>query len=812
MIKYIFWAFCYIFYISKIYSQQVFVYGKINDSNQNGLNGATVVLYKSISKEILKSTFSDSLGNFELTFLPTDSISLNISYIGFADFSQMLDLTKVINSKISLGTIQLLEKSEKINEVIISSQKQFVTRKLDRIIIIPDALISNSGQNLLNVLEKSPGIILNINGNITYKGKSNFQVFINDKPSYLSGVELQNLLKSTPSSIIERIEFLNNPPAKYDAAGNSGIINIVMKKENKKGMSGGINLSFGKGKHNRSNNSINFSFLKNKFSFSTLIGYTINNSQQDLTIRRYYFDDFGQKTASFIQSSIIKPKNHGLNSRVNFDYQLDKKTAIGVALSGTSNQSERNSNNITDVTNGSGDIEKKVFAQIPMNIQFKNLGFNFNISRKLSAQRELSFNYDNLYYHTDIEQSINNEITNLINPALSNTTVLYSLLPSKIIIQSLKSDYTQNLSKDEKLEAGIKLSWIRTENIADFYDIVNGTKIPNYTFTNSFNYNENVNAAYINYSKSYANLSCQIGLRAENTIINGFQFGNPNSNDSTFKRNYTNLFPTLFLQYNLDTLGKHILGFTFGRRIDRPAYKDMNPFTYPLDNFTLYGGNPFLRPTFSYNTELTFTLNNNWSFALGYSYIKDVINETNEQKGTVWYSRPGNFDEQTEIGLSANGSLSILPNWKLQVNGSFNNVSFKSKIYDESLDAKRWYAVVSPTNIIVFKHDWIAEVSASYQSKILSGQFTIDPIWNVRMGVSKKLLKQKASVKLNVSDVFYTNQIAGEIKNITNAKASWFSYLDTRVITLSFAYQFNKGERINTWKSGSVDSEKSRVK
>lgn len=812
MIKKVFWTLSFIFFISKIFSQQLFVIGKIQDSNQNGLNGATVVLYKSISKEIIKSTFSDSLGNFELAILPTDSISLNISYIGFNDFSQMLDFSKVNNSKISLGSIQLLEKSEKINEVTISSQKQFVTRKLDKVIIIPDALISNSGQNLFNVLEKSPSIQLDMNGNITYKGKSNFQVFINDKPSYLSGVELQNLLKTTPSSIIERIEFLNNPPAKYDAAGNSGIINIIMKKENKKGLSGGINLSLGKGKHTRSNNSINFSFLKNKFSFSTSIGYTVNNSQQDLTIRRYYFDDFGQKTASFIQSSIIKPKNQGLNSRLNIDYQLDKKTSIGTTLSGTSNHSERNSNNISDVTNGSGVLEKNVYAQIPMNILFNNLGVNFNISRKLTQQKELSFNYDNLNYHTDIEQSINNKITNLINPALSTSSVLNSELPSKIKIQSIKTDFTHNLSKEEKLEAGVKISWIRTENIADFYDVVNGSKIPNYTFTNSFNYNENVNAAYINYSKSYAKLSCQIGLRAENTIIQGIQFGNPNTNDSTFNRNYTNLFPTLFLQYNLDTIGKHILGFTFGRRIDRPAYKDMNPFTYPLDNFTLYGGNPFLRPTFSYNTEFSYTFNNNWSFALGYSYIKDVINETNEQKGTVWYSRPGNFNEQTEIGLSVNGSFSILPNWKLQINGSLNNAAFKSKIYNEVLDANRWYTAISPINSFILKHDWSAEVSASYQSKILSGQFTIDPIWNVRMGVSKKILKKKASIKLNVSDVFYTNQVAGEIKNITNASANWFSYLDTRVITLSFAYQFSKGERIKTSKSGSVDSEKSRVK
>lgn len=163
------------------------------------------------------------------------------------------------------------------------------------------------------------------------------------------------------------------------------------------------------------------------------------------------------------------------------------------------------------------------------------------------------------------------------------------------------------MQKGAKFEAGIKVSFVSTDNRADFFDVVSNTSVPNYTFSNRFQYNKNVNAAYVNYARDRKKISVQAGLRMENTNIKGYQFGSPTVKDSNFIRNYTKLFPTLYIAYRADSAQKHQFGFSFGRRINRPNYQDMNPFTYPLDLFTFYGGNPFLQPTFSYNFEISHT-------------------------------------------------------------------------------------------------------------------------------------------------------------------------------------------------------------
>jgi iron complex outermembrane recepter protein len=288
--------------------------------------------------------------------------------------------------------------------------------------------------------------------------------------------------------------------------------------------------------------------------------------------------------------------------------------------------------------------------------------------------------------------------------------------------------------------------------------------------------------------------------------------GNVLVKDSSFTRNYSDFFPTFYLLYKLDTTSKHQLGFSVGRRINRPNYKDMNPFTYPIDRYTYYGGNPFLKPTFSYNFQLSHTYNNYLTTAFEYNYAADDISETNEQRGNIYYSRPGNFATQIVYGLSVNGTFPVTKWWTLQLYTSVLNNTYKSPVYTETLDESKVYWVCAPTNQFVINKMWSAELSGNYQSTVLSGQFLVQPIGSIRAGISRKILKEKGTLKLNVNDIFYTNQVEGAIRNIANAKAGWFSYLDTRVATLSFSYRFSKGQNLGVRKSGASESEQKRVK
>lgn len=786
--------------------------GLVKSDKNEAIVGATVILLKGQKENILKSSFTDVDGKFEFESLKYDTLTLAISYVGMDKYTSAKIILNAQNSSIDLGTITLKTNATELQEVAVKAQKAFVVQKIDRTVVNPEALISNAGVTSLEVLEKAPGVSVDVNGNISLRGKGGVVVFVDDKPTYLSAADLANYLRTIPSSSIESIEIMTNPPAKYDAAGNSGVINIRLKKNIARGMNGGLNLSYGQGRFMRTNNSFNFNYRINKFNFFTNASVNQNNSYQDLTITRKYFTPEGQLSSTFIQNSYIRPSNGSRNLRLGLDYYVTKKTTLGLALSGFINPSSRNVKNTATIRNGQNEITGLVDAYNPMDILFKNGSVNLNMTHQFDTKgREISVNLDNIVYKSTIEQGLEN---NNLNPdgSLLNRSILESNLPSDISIRAAKIDYINPLTKGGRIEAGAKTSFVNTGNIADFYDVVDNKREPNYTFSNNFQYKENINAAYLNYSRDFKKVSIQAGLRLENTNIVGNQLGNVVVKDSSFKRNYTNFFPTFYAQYRVDTASKHVLGFSVGRRIDRPNYKDMNPFTYPMDRFTYYGGNPFLQPTFSYNAELSYTYKSFLTTTLQYSEANNVISETNEQRGNIYYSRPGNFAKQVSYGVEINGTFHVRKWWTIQLYTAYLNNRFKSPIYTETLDDSRWYWVVVPTNQFIINKKWSAELAGSYQTKLLSGQFLVIPIGSIRAGVSTKIMKDKGTLKLNVNDIFYTNQVGGDIRNIKNASASWFSYLDTRVITISFSYRFNKGQNLKVRQNGGSESEQRRVK
>ncbi|WP_259016034.1 TonB-dependent receptor [Emticicia fluvialis] len=786
--------------------------GTVKTSKNEAIVGATVMLSKFPKGVIVKSTFTDADGKFEFEKLRYDSLEISVSFVGMAKFVSDKIILSGQSPTLDLGTITLADSDNQLQEVAITAQKAFVVQKIDRTVVNPDALISNAGVTSLEVLEKAPGVMVDVNGNISLRGKSGVVVFVDDKPTYLSAADLANFLRTIPSSTIESIEIMPNPPAKYDAAGNSGVINIRLKKNVAKGMNGGLNLSYGQGQNLRTNNSFNFNYRINQFNFFSNLSVNQNNTYQDLTITRKYFTDAGQLSSTFVQNSYIRPSNGSRNLRIGTDYYVTKKTTLGIALSGFINPSSRNVKNTAVIRDGQGSITGLVDAYNPMDILFKNGSINLNMTHQLNSKgRELSANVDNIVYKSSIEQVLEN--SNL-NPdgSLAGKTILASNLPSDISIRVLKVDYLHPLTKGGRVETGAKTSFVKTGNIADFYDVADGQQQPNYTFSNNFQYKENINAVYANYSRDFKKISVQLGLRVENTNITGNQLGNIVVKDSSFKRNYTNLFPTFYTQYRLDSASKHVVGLSIGRRIDRPNYKDMNPFTYPMDRFTYYGGNPFLQPTFSYNFELSYTYNSFVTATLQYSKIENVISETNEQRGNIYYSRPGNFAKQVSYGIELNGSYPVTKWWTVQLYTAYLNNTFEGPIYTETLNESRWFWVAVPTNQFTINKKWSAELAGSYQTKVLSGQFLVIPIGSVRAGVSTKIMKDKGTLKLNINDVFYTNQVGGDIRNIKNAAASWFSYLDTRVVTLSFSFRFNKGQNLKLRQSGGSESEQKRVK
>jgi iron complex outermembrane recepter protein len=784
--------------------------GRVLSNENEALSGATILMIGATSDETLKATFTDKEGKYEFDNLKIKSFRISVQFVGFQkNVSNVIILSE---NNLVIPDILLERVTDELKEVTITAQKAFVTQKADRIIVNPDALVSSAGLTVFEVLERSPSIKIDFNDNISIRGKSGVMVLIDDKPTYLSNEELANYLKSIPASSIDRLEIMNNPPAMYDAAGNAGIISIKMKKNITKGLDGGVNLSFGKGEFTRTNNSFNFNYRIQKWNIFTAISTGRNDTYQDLTIKRTYFTPTNQLSSVFEQNSYITPSRKNNSLKLGVDYYVTPKTTIGIVWNGFNNPSEKNTINNATILDQNQNIINTIQSDNTTQVNFTNGSFNVNMSHKLNdVGKEISINLDHINYNSDINQNLANN-SYLPNGNLIESSLLNSSLPSDINIKSAKIDLNGSSYKGIKIDTGAKSSWVKTKNVANFFDVISGNKIPNYEFSNDFTYKENINSLYVNFSKDYKKISIQAGLRLENTNVDGNQAGNPVVKDSTFSIKYTNLFPTLYIQYRADTIQKHVIGLSLGRRIERPDYKDLNPFTYPIDRFTFYGGNPYIQPTFTYNIDVSHTYKNNFTTTLQYSYTKNVIFETNEQRGNIYYSRPGNFAKQIFYGISINGSFKINNWWNLQLYSEFMNNVFQSQVYTETLDDSKWYFAIVPTNQFTISKKWSAELSGQYQTKVLTGQFMVEPIGTVRAGLSKKILKDKGSLKLNISDVFYTNQVQGQIRNIANASASWLSYTDSRVVTLSFSYRFSKGENLELRDFGASETEKNRVK
>ncbi len=798
---------CNLLFVIALRSQEIItLHGVVKDNMDQPLEGAVISLLRFSDSTLVKAAISEPNGSFEVATQEQGPFQAMVQMFGYSLYTtgKLDDLSSFLN-------VKLIPQSVLGAETVVVGRIPFAEKKIDRMVINPDALISNAGLTALEVLEKSPGVQVDLEGNIKLRGQSGVMVMIDDRPTYLSSSDLASYLRSLPASAIGRIEIMTTPPAKYDAEGNAGVINIVMKRTKVNGLSGGVNVGYSQGYYWRSNDSFNLDYRINKLNFFSNFSYGNNGSYQDLTIRRQYFTD-GSVHSGFIQRTRIKKRNEGWQGKAGLDYYMNEHSTVGFSVSGFTNSNTESTHNLAEISDSLSSLTGKVNAFVQMTQKMGSITANINYTWKIDTLgQEISMNADYSNFNSSMDQSLLNKIYTPADELLFSTN-LVSNLPSSIDIATAKIDYSHPFRNHSRFDAGAKTSRIHTENFANFFDESNGVYSPNYDFTNTFFYDEQIQAGYVNYSGEKKLFAYQAGLRYENTVMQGVQKGNAIQPDSTFKRNYGNFFPTIYLNQKLDSLGKHVIGLSAGRRINRPNYQDMNPFTYPMDRFTLYSGNPFLQPTFSYFSELSYLNNNNYNFTLYIGTNKNEINETIEQTNGIFYSRPGNIGTSSYLGVSASGAYDIAKWWTIQFYTEYMYTSYSGSIYNQKLNNHGAFFFVNPINMFTLSDKLSFELSGNYQTKNYSAQFVLIPVWSVRAGISYKMMNNKATLRINLNDALYTYQPGGNILSLNESTASWKSYFDTRVIGISFGYKFTKGKVLAARDSGSSDTELERVK
>jgi len=620
-------------------------------------------------------------------------------------------------------------------------------------------------------------------------------IMIDGKPTYLSSTDLANLLKNMPASQLEQIEIMTNPSAKYDAAGNSGIINIKTKKGRASGFNGsimaGITTSFFKAGDAlyvtpKSQNSINFNYRKNKFNFFGNYNPNVYNGRGNLNIERRFFDDNGNIAGYSDIATRFKFGNNNHSLKVGVDFFADKKNTFGVVASGFMFNGHPTPVTVNTLSDANHEETSSMVSLTENKIDFNNFSGNFNYRHVFdTAGTELTVDLDYIGYRNTSDMLLTTEFYDNMHQQSSDPLLLKGHLPSDINIYSIKSDYTHPF-KGGRVEAGIKSSYVKNNNIVD-YQRLNADKWVPDSRSNQFIYDENINAAYVTVNKQLKKWTLQGGLRVENTIAKGYQV----TNDSTFKRNFTDLFPNAYITYTINQ--KNSLTLSYGRRITRPNYQDLNPFTYFLDSLSYRQGNPYLLPQFTNNVELTHTFNGKIITTLNYNNTTDVISQIFKQNSQtkIVYFTADNVAKFINMGISITAPVTITKWWNTNFFTNIYNNHYKGIYNAEPLDISYTSFMVNITNTFTIKQGFSLELSGFYRGKGVD-QLTINqPIYQMSIGGQKNILKNKATVRLNIRDPFAWQEYRG-VTDYGNIYAKIHNKFDARQVTATFTYRFGK--------------------
>ncbi|MBB6003626.1 outer membrane beta-barrel protein [Arcicella rosea] len=823
--KTIFYAILTVFSLANIKAQaQGKISGQITDDKSKIVEFATVTLLNAKDSSLVKGALGDVNGTFEFEKVNYGTYIVNISQLGYKKYYTPKFILSAETPNIKLTKLVLAEASNELGEVQVTAKKPFIEQQIDKTIVNVENSIVSAGNTAIEVLEKSPGVTVDKDGNISLKGKQNVMVMLDGKPTYMSAGDLANMLRNMQASQLDKIEIMTNPPAKYDAAGNAGVINIRLKKNQNTGLNGSANIGLGYGFYKslpKESAGLNLNYRNGKVNLFGNFSANDRQSFQIQSINRKFFEN-GKVISGFDQVGNNDRRNSSFSYKMGADYFIDKKNTIGFLFNGMNGNWNEDLNNETLIKNSQAQLDTTSRTLGSIRNNWGNYSTNLNFKHIIdSTGREITTDLDYARYDANNSMKYRTskyDIQNILREKRNED----GLTGSKINIYSFKTDLVYPINKTSKFEAGLKTSYVHSGNDMRFDFLVGDANTPvnDPNRTRDFVYKENINAGYVNYSKEFKKLSVQLGLRVENTNGQGSLLGK-----ELLKRNYTNLFPSVFFRQKLSK--DHQLGYSFSRRIDRPSYEDLNPFLFFLDPYTYSRGNELLQPQYTNAFEVSHTFKDAITTTVNFSRTNGIMTEILEQNNTLKTTNVTkiNIGYVENLGISFSVPVPITKWWFSNTYLNLYNNHYvgdipKTIINSEGtstttlqpLDARATTYQVNMTHQFTLPKKYSLELSGWYQSPFVEGQLAGRPMGALSFGIQKKLMKDKATLKLNVNDVFWTNQFRGSfIFNDIDVQVN--SKWESRVIRLNFSYRFgnSKVAAARQRKTG-LEDEKGRVK
>jgi len=779
----------------------------LNAENNQPVEYANIVLFRAKDSTMVSGTITDTKGYFTMDKLPFGKFYATINFIGFG--TQKVEGI-ILNPKApeySLGTVKFKPQAVKISEVTVTSEKKMLDYNLDKKVINVSENIATIGGTAVDIMQNIPSVTVDIDGNVTLRGSSNVTILVDGRPSGLTSLD------QIPASMIEKVEIVTNPSAKYDPDGMSGIINIVLKKKRTLGYYGMASANIGTG--NKYNGSVNLNYRQNKLNL--FVNYDVRSFAMEgysKTNRTSFLND----TASFLfQNQDFNRKGNFQNIKLGSDYFINSKNTLSASI--LYNTRAFISREQTSYFNKNYTYNLIDYYDNKSKSKNNNDGLEYSLNYKKTFDKpQQEWTTDLFYSNSNGENNINanQQLYNIDSTLANNTPSLKKTLTDAINQNiTLQSDYVQPIGDGGRLETGYKYSYKNNDlNYSmDYYDYTTSDWLLDTISSNHYLYNEQIQAAYLIYSNTLKGFQYQVGLRGEYAQT----ISNQKTSNFKYTNNYLGIYPTIHLKYEFSE--KQALQLSYSRRINRPSYRSLNPFINYSDPVNLSAGNPNLDPEYINSYELSHDLN--WkattlNSSIFYKQIDNIISSKTilNSDGTTLTSFD-NLNSGISYGLEFILSQRIAKWWKANANYSYFRTTFYgNNINEAAKDGYSWNTKIN-TSITILKNLDI-QVSFNYSAPIVTvsnssemrpfnsggGQGKQKENYFADLGMKKEFFDGKLTADIRISDIF--KSIKYDITTYgDNFTSSTIRRRESRVVFFGLSYKINGGlKQKNRKKSG----------
>jgi iron complex outermembrane receptor protein len=760
---------------SLIYGHDIAINIKVTNEQQALIPYSTVTLVSKIDSAIRTGTVTDSTAIAHLNVPDIGFYQLLISSVGYNNFTQVIEVT---DSNFNF-IFKLKGSSAALNEVVIQASKPLMQQEDDKTIINTESLEAAS-TNGYEVIEKTPGLFVDQDGNIYISSTTPAKVYINGKELKMSTADIAGMLKSLPPNAIEKIEILRTPSAKYDASNSGGIVNIVLKKGIKIGITGSATAGYQQGKYNNKFAGFNISNNDGATSSYLNLNYSNSNNYQVLNTNR----DISIDTIIAQKAYSTTPSN-----AVYLGYGINKDFTDNLNLSYDGRLSYNNYNNYTDNTNSFEAIANDVVlgsSKAVSTTNDKTVLVNQDISSTLTLDTAgsewtngFTYSYNNNREHLDY-----NTYSALPygGNGISNTSHHYF---------EFQSDLTLKLPRKFTIETGVKATYLPFNNKADYVLTNNGDTINDNSRTTTYQYNENINAAYFQASKTFGAFILKSGLRMENTNMSGHQTV---PFDTSFSVHRTDFFPYAYLSRKIMTIAKYEIRayLVYRRTIARPSYDQLNPFPKYVDQFLSEVGNPNLKPQFSNNYEFNISVEQRPLFAVGYNDTKDMFTNVYYQGDSLHalaYKTYDNVGSNKEFYIRGLGVIPPGGRYFFLFGAQYNHNLYQGLYQGQPLNFNGDSWLFFTYHQLKIDKNSMLTMNGFLRLKGTLQFYELSSFGSLSFNINRKFFNQKLTVTLSLNDAFFTNNNEFSISQPT-VNAYGYRETDSRRFGINLRYNF----------------------